>query len=114
MRILSLDTMRYSLGAFIITCLISMFVSIVMTKLKHKDIVIKRTLISNSGVDVASDLIKLAPMGEYQNANRFYKSTRFLSMINSGENLCRDDIAFDFMDYCGSEKRMYTDKEEFK
>lgn len=28
-------------------------------------------------------------------------------MVNNGENLCEDNLTFDYCDYCGSPQRMY-------
>lgn len=35
------------------------------------------------------------------------KPKEFLKMVNAGEDLCSDDIKFEFYDYCGSLDRMF-------
>lgn len=39
----------------------------------------------------------------------FCKPKEFFKMVNAGEDLCSDDIKFEFYDYCGSLDRMFCE-----
>lgn len=39
--------------------------------------------------------------------NDFFRDDSFFKMVNSGEDLCEDDVSFEFVDYCINSENIF-------
>ena len=84
------------LAGLLIGVLVALFVALILQRRKYYRLRISTAVTANSGSE------KSLPL---------YKSTEFFKMSNAGDDLCADDISFEFFDYCGSKERMYFNRE---
>lgn len=75
--------------------LIILFISLFVQKNKYYNLKILTSIKANIGMNPKGEMLPLI------------KPKSFLKMINAGENLCTDDIKFEYLDYCGSSERMF-------
>lgn len=93
--ILKYSEIRFILGVFFIVSFIALIMSIFRNRHDNYSKTVKYIISKNVGVD------------EKGSALSFYKNEKFFKMVNAGENLCSENIKFDFNDYCGNTTRMY-------
>lgn len=95
MDFLNFTLTRLLIGGAMVGGLSSLLVSLIVQKTKYYNLRITKSILSNSGSYSEEQITS------------FYKPKKFLQMVNAGENLCADDINFDFFDYCGDSARMF-------
>ncbi len=90
-----------AMGVVLITWLAVMLWSLIKLKQNSLQFTTRQALIQNSGSLLGKD--------NTLELESFYKSEDFLKMVNNGEDLCLDDIKFDYIDYCGNVQRMFEE-----